>query len=195
MTHFLDAGHGKYCYKGAPDGSFIEWVRNRDMAFKIEVQEPTMYDNIVGDSPINISLGQRVKYANQYKGESTFTSLHSNASTRKGWGDARGHTTFYNKKSAKSKLLATCISEQLDKYSELPSRGIKPTNWKGMFKGKWIKLPYLYVLGKTKMPATLVEVGFHDNVEDLIIMKRDSNEHARAVHLGHLEYDKRIKGL
>ena len=179
---FINAAHGKLTPgKRSPDNSYFEWEGNRKLAAEIAKMIPDS-ENIVGDSPINISLKQRVEYVNSHYGESIYLSIHSNASTKSGWGKARGHTCFYHKTSKKSKLLAQCISKRLDEFSQLPSRGIKPSSW-------------LYETRKTKQPASLLEIGFHDNKEDLIIIEHDRELHAKAVWLGVEDYKREVKAL
>lgn len=153
----IDAGHGSTTRgKRSPDGSYLEWFGNRKFARALDTylaDTDRLVNNIVGNSPVAIPLKARTEYANAQP-RSLFISVHSNASTNKGWGKARGHVVFYYEGSKNGKRLAQCISDRLGKDERIPNRGIKATR-------------KLYVLNKTKSPAVLIERFFHDNKDDL----------------------------
>ena len=105
----------------------------------------------------NVSLSQRVSIANGNNTE-LFVSIHSNAETT---GTASGFEVYYwyynsTLYSTKGLKLATLIDKELEVRIPLPNRGVKGANF--------------YVLRNTRMPASLVELGFGTNPYDLEIL-------------------------
>jgi N-acetylmuramoyl-L-alanine amidase len=182
----LETGHGKTLVnkridtrgKRSTDG-YKEGDGNARLARAIEIFMAGKYtvQNLLGNCPINVPLKARVKTANLFaRTKSVFISLHSNASTNKGWGRARGVTVFYYRGSVEGKKLAQCISDSLALKSKLKNRGIKPCSF--------------YVLKNTTMPAVLIECGFMDNKKDLEIIKNDVDIHACAITQGVVNYER-----
>ena len=182
----LETGHGKTLVNDKIDTAgkrnalgFKEGDGNAKLARAIEIFMAGKYkvQDLLGNCPINVPLKARVRTANLFaKTKSVFISLHSNASTRSGWGKARGHVVFFYRGSVEGKKLAQCISDSLALKSKLKSRGIKECQF--------------YVLKNTTMPAVLVELGFHDNKADFEIMQRDVDIHACAITQGVVNYER-----
>jgi len=78
----------------------------------------------------------------------TFISVHYNTLGAAYQTRASGIETFYYKTSIKGQKLAASLLEALLRGTKQKNRGVKPAN--------------LYVLRKTKMPASLIEPGFMD---------------------------------
>ncbi len=93
-----------------------------------------------------IRFSARAKLANQAKAN-VFISLHANASLNK---TVNGIETLYYPTSSQGKQLAQIVQDKLIKVSKANNREIKPRD-------------NLYVLGKTDMPAILIEMGFITN--------------------------------
>lgn len=182
----LNEGHGSVLVNGkvvtpgkrSPDGKFIEGEHNRTFSSKLahELGKYFKVQRLMGTSPINASLKNRVKTANMFdKDTSVYIGIHTNAATNT-WNKASGHTVFYFKFSKESKKLAQRVSDWLGQSSTLPNRGIKPT----------LKLT---MLRKTKMPGILVERYFHTSEYDLDIGPIEEPRMAHAISMGVHDYN------
>ena len=170
-TYILDNGHGglingKYQTSGKrspkfPDGSILyEGVNNRDNVKRI-CEELTKrgidHINLI-DTQEDVSLADRVYMTNQHCKDKKciFISVHSNAAGSGGkWANAQGNGVYlYLKPSQTSTRFGHVMAEEIQSnFSELTKfRGEKNRNF--------------YVLRKTKCPAILLELGFHDNLEE-----------------------------
>src|SRR5699024_6954476 len=102
-----------------------------------------------------LELGERTNIANTAKAD-LFLSIHANS------GGGQGiETWWYNKgyEPTKSKELATIVQSEVIKETKANNRGVKNGN--------------LYVNRESKMPSSLVEVGFLDNSNDANKLKQD----------------------
>lgn len=90
-------------------------------------------------------LKKRAAIANEAKAD-LYISVHTNADPSPKWSGAQ---TFYNSGSARSKVLAVMIQEELVKGLGNTKRKAKPGNY--------------YLLNQTAMPAVIVEIGFISN--------------------------------
>lgn len=177
--YLLDPGHGgmiggvyQTSGKRSPrfkDGRILyEGVNNRDninrLILALRSRNIECID-IVGTNE-DISLRERVKRANELSQERSciYISMHSNASGSNGnWGKAKGNGVYiYPKSSRKTREFAEILSEEIDhSFCCLTKhRGIRERNF--------------YVLRTTRMPAVLLEMGFHDHEEesDLMLTER-----------------------
>jgi len=121
---------------------------------------------------LNIDLATRVNYANlRYKAgyRSAFVSIHSNASSSS---QANGFEVIHSSSSS-SKNLARCIDRRFWTETDLKPRTMKEGNF--------------YVLKKTKMPAVIIECGFHTNARDLIKL-RNVEKLGKTIAKGILDY-------
>ncbi|MFK7758233.1 MAG: N-acetylmuramoyl-L-alanine amidase [Flavobacteriales bacterium] len=172
----LDFGHGgldqngKYTTKGkfhkfnAQEIAY-EGVINRQIGGilhgYLRSLEPKV--NIVttagADDPRDLSLGYRVRVANQYNpSETIFISIHSNAFN----GQAGGFEIFTTKGVTKSDILAEHIANEIEPfYNDLSLR----LRFDETDKDKDKEVDF-YVLRKTRCPAVLLECLFFDNYEE-----------------------------
>ena len=117
------------------------------------------------------SLASRVNDANSW-GANVFISRHANASDNS---FASGQEAFVYSLSSPAYPLAEDILKQLNLSTGLRNRGVTVrTN--------------LYVLRRTAMPATLVELGFITNSSDANLMAGNPELFAAGVANGVLEY-------
>lgn len=100
-------------------------------------------------------------------------AIHSNA----GIGNSKGPEIYYYTTSTNGKKLATDIYNNiLNIYPDKSfARGIKPTT-------------ELRELRETKAPATLLEVAFHDNLEDSLWIMQNEEKITNAIYKGIEEY-------
>ena len=117
------------------------------------------------------SLRARVNDANSW-GADYFISLHNNASELSA---AMGSEAFVFSLGGVADALATDILAGLAAETGLPNRGV-------------FARPSLYVLKRTNMPATLVELGFITNARDARLMNESPELFARGVYDGIVAY-------
>lgn len=141
----------------------------RAYGFDVRLSRPTP-ETILGTSNTT-SLAARVRDANAW-GADYFISLHTNASTVT---EATGSEAFVYRRDSTAEELAENILTQLNYASGLPTRGV-------------FVRPGLYVLRKTAMPATLVELGFITNPADAELMAYSPQLFAAGVTNGILAF-------
>lgn len=141
----------------------------RGYGFDVRLSRPSP-DTQLGTSNTT-SLAARVNDANSW-GADYFISLHTNASTIE---SASGSEAFVYRRSSTAEVLAENILTQLNYATGLTNRGV-------------IARPGLYVLRKTKMPATLVELGFITNPADAELMAYSPQLFAAGITNGILAY-------
>ena len=117
------------------------------------------------------SLAARVSDANAW-GADYFISLHTNASVIE---TASGSEAFVFRRNSDAEILAENILEQLNFATGLQNRGV-------------FARPGLYVLKRTRMPSTLVELGFITNPVDAELMAYSPGLFAAGVTNGVLAY-------
>lgn len=117
------------------------------------------------------SLSARVNAANEWEAD-YFISLHVNASTIP---TATGTEAYVYNLSSRATDLAEDIIEGISEYTGIPERGV-------------FARPTLYVLRKTKMPATLIEMGFITNYSDAMLMANSPELFANGIYQGILDY-------
>jgi N-acetylmuramoyl-L-alanine amidase len=181
MKIYLDAGHNPTNPNAGAEGN---GYREQDLVYEIARQtavilrqnglevrlsRPTPQTQL-GTSNAS-SLAARVNDANAW-GADYFISLHTNASTIT---SASGSEAFVYTEASRAYPLAQNILTQLNAATGLPNRGVSVrTN--------------LYVLRRTRMPATLVELGFISNPADADLMANQPQLFARGVANGVLAY-------
>lgn len=144
-----------------------EILQRRGFETRLSRKSP---DVILGTTNLT-SLQARVNEANAW-GADYFISLHTNASANS---SARGSEALvYNIPSDASEL-AEDILFQLNLSTGLPNRGVT-------------ERPGLYVLRKTQMPATLLELGFITNPIDSRLMAESPELFAEGIADGISEY-------
>lgn len=143
--------------------------RLREAGLAVRLSRP-LSDTQLGTSNAS-SLAARVNDANSW-GADYFISLHADAAssdTASGSG-----ALVYNLYSA-AVPLAEDILVQLNRSTGLSNRGLSSR-------------PGLYVLRKTQMPATLIELGFITNAYDAALMASSPQLFAAGVANGVLQF-------
>ena len=120
---------------------------------------------------VSSSLAQRVSDANLW-GADYFISLHANASEIT---SASGSEAYVFSSDSAAVPLAENILNQLNVNTGLETRGV-------------FARPSLYVLRRTAMPATLIELGFITNPYDAALMAESPQLFAAGVANGVLAY-------
>ncbi len=120
---------------------------------------------------ISSSLSARVNDANSW-GADIFISLHANASE---FESASGTEAYVYALGTNAETLARNITEQISLSTGLENRGV-------------FARPSLYVLRRTRMPATLIELGFITNPSDASLMANSPSLFAEGVADGVLAY-------
>ncbi|MGN1410606.1 MAG: N-acetylmuramoyl-L-alanine amidase, partial [Eubacteriales bacterium] len=137
--------------------------------FDVRLSRPTP-ETQLGTSNTT-SLEARVNDANSW-GADYFISLHTNASDIT---SASGSEAFVYRRDSTAEALAENILTQLNYATGLQNRGV-------------MARPGLYVLRKTKMPATLVELGFITNPIDAELMAYSPQLFAAGITNGVLAF-------
>ena len=137
--------------------------------FDVRLSRPTA-DTQIGTSNSS-SLRARVSDANAW-GADYFISLHTNAATSSA---ATGSEAFVYSEPSQAFELAEDILRRLSEVTGLQNRGVFVRNG-------------LYVLRKTAMPATLVELGFITNPGDAALMNENPKLFATGIYQGILDY-------
>jgi len=163
----IDPGHGGEDRANRGTTGYVEADGVLDIALKVR--------NILKDYPVGVvmtrtkdetvSLAERVAIANNANAD-IFVSIHTNASDTPA---AEGIETYYSIFSEINEgghKLAVCIQEELCRAANRKTRGIRSR------KGKDGR-DYYYVIKHTKMPAVIVESGFHTNPTEEHLLKTD----------------------
>lgn len=141
----------------------------RDRGIEVRLSRPTATTQL--GTSTSSSLAARVNDANSW-GADVFVSLHANASNIT---TASGQEAFVFALGGEAEELAENILYQLNLSTGLENRGVTArTN--------------LYVLRRTRMPATLVELGFITNPRDAYLMANNPYIFAQGVSNGILAY-------
>lgn len=159
----LDAGHGGV-QPGCVAGEILEKDITLAVTLQLESQLEEMGYSVVltRDGDADIELAERADIANRAQAE-CFVSLHCN------WyeedSSVSGLECYYFEEED-SKRLATLITESTDSQS-IHTRDIKEEDFQ--------------VLRETEMPATLIEMGFMTNPEELeLLLSEDYQEKLAA---------------
>ena len=173
---FLDAGHG-----GRDPGAVLGNRRKSDdsLRFALAVQPHLVRQGfdvrLTRCEDVFIDISTRWRTANEC-GADLFVSLHRNAAPNNPNGSqniaAHGIENWVRLNApAASRELAADILTELADVGIQANRGIKSTGSFG-------------VLNNTKMPATLVELGFVANAEDNRLFDTKLDEYAQAIAKG-----------
>lgn len=176
----LGAGHrmatpGKHCLKSLDPQETREWYLNDRICDYVELflKDYTGYELLRVDDTKGekeITLASRVKAANDW-GADYALAVHHNAGVK---GGAGGGVEVYRHPNSS----AESVAWQDDIYEAL----IKHTGLKGN-RSQPKATANFYVLKHTKMPATLLELGFMDSSSDAPVILTDSyaQKCARAI--------------
>ena len=128
----------------------------------------------VRNSP-DMTAGDAIRQANA--GEYDFyLALHSNAAGAGNYGNVRGILAFYYPFSANGKRAAELFAAGLRKIYPLPSAvDIRPTTTLGE-------------VARSRFPAVLLEIGYHDNYEDAVWIETHLTEIAQNLVQSLTEY-------
>ena len=180
---YIDQGHNPRSYNTGAEGNgyfeqdityrigiILNGYFKNNPNFETRLSRPTA-ETILGTSNSS-SLTERVRDANTW-GADLFLSLHTNASVNP---DANGaECLVYSYSSEEAYAVARDILDQLTLITGLKNRGV-------------IERPGLYVLRRTSMPATVVEMGFITNPQDAELMASSPNLFALGIYRGVLRY-------
>ena len=133
--------------------------------FEVRLSRPTR-DTLLGTTNAT-SLSARVNEANRW-GADYFISLHTNAASSS---SASGSEAYVYARGTRAFGFAEDILDNLTDITGLRDRGVKAR-------------PGLYVLRRTQMPATLVELGFITNPGDAALMNENPQLFARGIYQG-----------
>ena len=180
---YVDQGHNPREFNtGAEGNGFFEQDITYDIGkrlynllganpnFEARLSRPEP-DTVLGVSN-STSLTTRVREAN-YWGADAFISLHTNAAenTRASGSEA----LVFGPSARVAVALSENILEELALTTGLRNRGI-------------VYRPGLFVLKRTKMPATVIEMGFISNVYDAELMAYSPQLFADGIYRGILDY-------
>ena len=140
-----------------------------DPDFEVRLSRPTR-DTLLGTTNAT-SLAARVSEANRW-GADYFISLHTNAASSP---SAGGSEAYVYARGTPAFGFAEDILTNLTDITGLRDRGVQAR-------------PGLYVLRKTQMPATLVELGFITNPRDAALMRDEPGVFAEGIYRGIKEY-------
>jgi len=185
----LDAGHGGIDPQGNyvtapskmyehPDGTTVfEGKFNRevrDEIINLIVEDGEMEWFTINHGYKDMSLGERVRYANELHakhGRCVYVSIHGNA------GGGKGFEVYTSTGDTESDNIAnTWIREMSKIFPDKSNRGEKDRDF--------------YVLRNTACPAILTESFFMDTLEDAKIMTSDSGQ--KKVALAHYHMMKKV---
>lgn len=179
---YIDQGHNPENPNAGAEGNGL---REQDLTYRIGVElaelinatpnlearlsRPTA-ETQLGTSNAS-SLTARVNDANNW-GANYFISLHANASSA---ASASGIEGYVYALDTSAEELSEDIVESLSEATGLRDRGV-------------FARPSLYVLRRTAMPATLIELGYITNAGDAALMRDNPQLFARGIYNGILEY-------
>ena len=178
---YIDQGHNPVNPNAGAEGN---GYREQDLVYEIGVETAALLRNAGQEVRLSrptpetqlgtsnaTSLAARVNDANTW-GADYFVSLHANASDIT---TASGSEAYIFRRGGEAETLAESILTELSETTGLPDRGV-------------FVRPTLYVLRKTQMPATLIELGFITNPVDASLMAEQPWLFATGVANGILDY-------
>lgn len=167
---FIDPGHGGSDSGAVGVNNLLEKTITLQVSKRIEVllKAQGLTVKLSRDTDTTLSLSDRTTLANNW-GAHCFVSIHCNAFN----GNAKGVET-YSYTSATSDLASAIHSEILKTKAFTINRGIKTANF--------------YVIRKSTMRASLVELAFIDNKEDVNILLNKQDLLALAIAKGICKY-------
>ncbi len=175
---FIDQGHNP---RGVNAGAEGNGLYEQDVTYEVGRQLKNLLestgnyevrlsrnnpDEILGTSNAT-SLAARTNAANTW-GADWFISIHANASSNTTVTGSEGYV--YSLQSP-AYPLAEDIIRGISEQTGFPARGV-------------FARPTLYVLRKTAMPATLIEIGFITTPAEAYLMENDPSAYARGMFNG-----------
>lgn len=172
----IDAGHG-----GTDVGAVVDNKYEKDDTLKVAklvkkyLEEQDIKVVMTRDNDKTISLEERCNIANKKKAD-LFVSIHRNSAE-----NGNGIEIWVNSNKEEEDIeLATNILNNLEKTKIQSNRGIKY----GTIKGENTNY---YVLGNTKMPSCLIELGFITDDKDNELLDKNIEKYAKAIAKGIIE--------
>ncbi len=179
---YIDQGHNPQNPNAGAEGNGL---REQDLTYQIGVElanlinsNPLLEARLSRPSPDTqlgtsnaSSLAARVNDANSW-GADYFISLHANASSASSASGIEGYVYSLDSSAAE---LSEDIVENLSEATGLRDRGV-------------FARPSLYVLRRTAMPATLIELGYITNTNDAFLMRDNPTLFAQGIYNGILEF-------
>ena len=154
----IDPGHGGRV-PGTVKGGYIE--KDINLAIALELRAALMKSDLnIGvyctrTDDTNPDFPERVALANESNAD-VFVSIHNNSMAGKGKSSTKGVEALYNEEDESGKSLA--LAKMLEDHVAVDAGAIN----RGVVKGSDI-----YVVRSCKVPATLIEVGFMTNKDEL----------------------------
>ncbi len=173
MLIVLDPGHGGSSRANVGPTGYVEADGVLDIGLRLRDLLAPFYDvRMTREADVTVNLYDRPAMANEI-GADLFISLHTNA----GPSEAQGVETYHSRNGewgdifqAEAKCVAEHIQRELVVATGLVDRGTK--TWLVNSPGSPIHgMDYLAVIRRAKMPALLVEAGFHSNLQDEALLK------------------------
>ena len=179
---YIDAGHNPSGFNTGAEGNGL---REQDVTYAVARSLATLLrqsgnyevrlsrntpDEVLGNSNAS-SLRARVDDANAW-GADYFISVHTNGSVDP---SARGVEAYAYSRDSRAFRLGDDIVDSLVAATGFPRRGM-------------FVRPGLYVLKKTGMPATLVEIGFISNPGEAAVMRDNPALFAQGIYNGIVEF-------
>lgn len=175
---YIDQGHNPQNPNAGAEGSGF---REQDLTYEIGVQtaalleaDPNFEVRLSRPTPETVlgttnaeSLAARVQDANTW-GANYFISLHTNASTIP---TATGTEGYVYSLDSPAKELSEDIVAGISQNTGIPNRGV-------------FARPSLYVLRRTAMPATLIEMGFITTQSEAELMAYSPQLFAEGIYQG-----------
>ena len=181
MLILIDNGHGHNTPgKRSPDGKFLEYAYNREIATRIvaDLTDRGYNAQLLVPEPEDIPLSERVRRINAHcntlgKSNVILISIHVNAAGNgTKWLNATGWSCYTSKGQTTSDRIAECFYEAAKK--NFPDRRIRTDysdndpDWEENF----------YILRHSLCPAVLTENFFMDNHSDLEYLQSRSGKQA-----------------
>lgn len=150
-------------------GEYLADLLKNDGRFEVKTSRNSP-EEVLGTSNSS-SLAARVNAANSW-GADYFLSIHVNANTNPA---VNGTEVYVYQEYTQAYYLAEEILNSIVKFLGTKNNGVRIR-------------PSLYVLRKTTMPATLVELAYISNFEDSEKLRDDQYQFAEAIYSGILSY-------
>ena len=181
MLILIDNGHGHNTPgKRSPDGKFLEYAYNREIATRIvaDLTDRGYNAQLLVPEPEDIPLSERVRRINAHcntlgKSNVILISIHVNAAGNgTKWLNATGWSCYTSKGQTTSDRIAECLYQAAIK--NFPGRRIRTDysdndpDWEENF----------YILRHSLCPAILTENFFMDNPQDLVFLQSRAGKQA-----------------
>lgn len=176
MTVCIDPGHGgKDSGAVGSSNGYHESTGVLNIALMVrDILQPHMKVVMTREKDEFISLAERCRIANNTPDCTSYVSIHLNSATNE---TANGWEVFTSGSKDSRILSANVANSHLCSFPSQTNRGVKEG-------------PNLYVIKKSKMPATLWEGCFlsNENEADWVSLPETQKQMAKAIAIGVLNY-------